>query len=71
MGNADDVVPITWSQLKDDADNERGLFKILALYVDDKLKRREGKSLKEYLEADESPRFEAGLDLATLCLMRL
>jgi hypothetical protein len=66
IGNADDPVPITWSQLEDDADNERGLFKILALYVDDKLKRRDERSFREYLEADESPRFEAGLDLAML-----
>jgi hypothetical protein len=64
--NAQDLVPITWSELKDDADNERGLFKILALYVDDKLKQRDRKSFREYLEADESPRFEAGLDLAVL-----
>lgn len=65
-GTADDLVPITWSDLKDDADTERGLFKILALYVDDKLKGREGRTLREYLETDESRRFEAGLDLATL-----
>lgn len=65
-GNANDSVPITWDELKDDAENERGLFKVLALYVDDKLKRRDRRSLKEYLEADESRRFEAGLDLATL-----
>ncbi len=65
-GTAEDLVPITWTELQDDADNERGLFKVLALYVDDKLKGRDGKSLREYLEADESPRFEAGLELATL-----
>jgi hypothetical protein len=65
-GNADDLEPITWNDLKDDADNERGLLKILALYVNDKLKHRDGKSFREYLEADESPRFEAGLDLAML-----
>jgi hypothetical protein len=65
-GNADDLVPITWEELKDDADHERGLFKILALYVDDKLNHRDGKSFREYLKTDESPRFEAGLDLATL-----
>jgi hypothetical protein len=59
-------IPITWAELKDDADNERGLFKILALYVDDKLKNRDRRTLREYLEADESRRFEAGLDLATL-----
>jgi hypothetical protein len=65
-GNAADMVPITWSELKDDADNERGLFKILALYVDDKLKHRDSRSFREYLDADETRRFEAGLDLATL-----
>ena len=59
-------IPITWAELKDDADNERGLFKILALYVDDKLKNRDRRTLREYLEADESRRFEAGLDLAAL-----
>lgn len=65
-GTADDLKPIEWADLKDDADHERGLFKILALYVDDKLKHRDRKSLREYLETKESPRFEAGLDLATL-----
>jgi hypothetical protein len=65
-GNAEDFVPITWSELKDDADNERGLFKILALYIDDQLKKRDRRSLQEYLKADESRRFEAGLDLASL-----
>ena len=63
-GNADDDGRITWDQLKDDADNERGLFKILALYVDDKLKKRDTRTLREYLDADESRRFETGLDLA-------
>lgn len=64
-GSGDDE-PISWSSFKDDADNERGLFKILALYVDDRLARRGTKKLQQYLEARESPRFEAGLDLATL-----
>jgi hypothetical protein len=67
-GNGLDFTPITWTELKDDADNERGLFKILALYVDDKLKNRDRKTLREYLEADESRRFEAGLDLAALAV---
>ena len=65
-GTAADLEPITWDQLKDDADHERGLFKILALYVDDKLKGRDRKSLREYLDTKESHGFEAGLDLATL-----
>jgi len=51
---------------KDDADNERGLFKIVVLYVDDKIKGCQRRSLRDYIEADESRRFEAGLDLATL-----
>ena len=63
-GTAEDKKPISWDELKDDANNERGLFKVLALYVDDKLKGRGRKTLKEYLEAKESPRFEAGLSLA-------
>lgn len=57
---------ITWEQFKDDAENERGLFKIVALYVVDKVNARKGKSLREYLDAEESRRFEAGLDLAVL-----
>jgi hypothetical protein len=65
-GTADDLKPIKWEEFKDDADNERGLFKILALYVDDKLKGRDRKSFREYLEAKESRRFEAGLDLSVL-----
>lgn len=39
---------------------------LAALYVADKMKGRERKTLREYLEAEESRRFEAGLDLATL-----
>ncbi len=57
---------ITWEQFKDDAENERGLFKIVALYAADKVNARKGKSLREYLDAKESRRFEAGLDLAVL-----
>lgn len=57
---------ITWDQFKDDVEHERGLFKVLALYVNDKLRRERGKSFKEYLDTTESKRFEAGVDLATL-----
>jgi len=56
----------TWDALIYDAESERGLFKILALYVVDKLNDREPKTLREYLDAKESRRFEAGLDLAQL-----
>jgi hypothetical protein len=65
-GTAEDQVPVSWSKFKDDAEHERGLFKILALYVLDKFNKRETRTLKAYLEAPESKRFEAGLDLATL-----
>ena len=65
-GDAGDLVPIEWDDFKSDVEHERGLFKILALYVDDVLKLREGRSIREYLEADESPAFEGGLDLATV-----
>ena len=57
---------ISWNDLKDDAENERGLFKVLALYVDDRLKQRDRRSFAEYLDTQESRRFEAGLDLTTL-----
>lgn len=65
-GTPEDEVPISWQEFQDDAEHERGLFKILALYVVDKFRGREGKTLREYVEADESRRFETGLDLATL-----
>jgi hypothetical protein len=65
-GTVEDQVPVSWSKFKDDAEHERGLFKILALYVMDKFNKRETRTLKDYLETPESKRFEAGLDLATL-----
>jgi len=63
-GTAEDHVPITWAQFRDDVEHERGLFKVVALYVADKVKGRETKTLREYFDAKESRRFEAGLDLA-------
>jgi hypothetical protein len=65
-GTSDDEVPITWDQFKDDVEHERGLFKVVALYVADKVKGREGKTLREYFDDKESRRFEGGLDLAVL-----
>lgn len=65
-GTAEDKIPISWSEFKDDANNERGLFKILALFAVDQFNKRQRKTLKEYLGAPESKSFEAGLDLATL-----
>jgi hypothetical protein len=65
-GTTQDEIPITWDEFKDDADHERGLFKVVALYVADKVKGRESKSLREYFDTSESRRFEAGLDLAVV-----
>lgn len=65
-GTPEDGKPVSWSEFKDDAEHERGLFKILALYAVDKFNQRETRTLKAYLEAEESKGFEAGLDLATL-----
>ncbi len=39
---------------------------MLALYVNDQVRRQQTRSFKEYLRASESKHFEAGLDLATL-----
>ena len=61
-----DADPVTWEKFKDDAEHERGLFKWLALYVSDRVNARERKSMREYLEAKESRKFEAGLDLSVL-----
>jgi hypothetical protein len=65
-GTSHDSCPITWDQFKDDVEHERGLFKVVALYVADKIQGREGRTLREYFAAGESRRFEAGLDLAVL-----
>jgi hypothetical protein len=55
----------TFEQLAGHADHERGLYKILSLWIGDTLKRRGSRSLAEYFNADESPRMEAALDWAT------
>ena len=49
-----------------DAEHERGLFKFLALYVSDRVRKRDGKNVHDYLEAKESRNFETGLDLTML-----
>jgi hypothetical protein len=66
LSGTSDNKSITWDQFKHDVEHERGLFKVVALYVNDKLRGREGKTLREYFDAEESRRFEAGLDLAVL-----
>ena len=62
----DPQAPIGWNQLKNDAENERGLFKIVALYAADKVKGRERKTLREYYRAEESHNLESALDLAVV-----
>lgn len=59
----------TFQELTDEAEHERGLFKVLALWLDDKLKKETGRTFKEYFEAQESPRFEAALNASTLVLL--
>ena len=59
-------LPPTFKSLVDEADHERGLFKVFALWLGDRLARREGRSFKEYFGADEPPVVEAALDASTL-----
>ncbi len=54
----------TWDDLRDEADTERGLYKISTLWIQDKWKGCETKSIRDYLEQEESPRFEAVLNIA-------
>jgi hypothetical protein len=61
-----DGVQLSWDEFIDEAENERGLFKFLALYVSDRIQSRQRKSIREYLQSEESRKFEAGLDLAVL-----
>lgn len=56
----------TWKDFLSEADHERGVYKLLTLWVADKWKRRESKSIKEYLAQDETPEFEALLNVADL-----
>ncbi len=58
--------PVSWDTFMSDAEHERGLFKVLALYANDRVRKRNGKSFRDYLEAEESRKFEAGLDLTML-----
>lgn len=57
---------ITWADFKFDVDQERGLFKVVALYCVDKARLKDGRTIKEYMDAPESKSFKASLDLATL-----
>jgi hypothetical protein len=50
----------------DEVDHERGLFKIVALYVADVFQKQQRKTLAEYYRAAESPRLRRGLDLASI-----
>jgi hypothetical protein len=64
--NDDPQAPITWKDLKEDAEHERGLFKVVALYAADKVNGRDGKTLREYYRAEESRKLESALDLAVV-----
>lgn len=46
-----------------EAEHERGVYKILTLWIQDKWKGRESRSIRDYLAQEESPTFEAALDI--------
>jgi hypothetical protein len=54
-----------WPWFTDEADHERGLFKIVALYVKDKLAGEQRRTLGEYYRMNEPPGLRRGLDTAT------
>lgn len=57
----------SWEEFADDVNQERGLFKIAALYLKDRLdKSGETKTIAEYYRAEESQALKRGLDLATI-----
>lgn len=60
LGRGDDGL----RTLVEQAEHERGLFKILAQWLNDKLRGRESKSVREYYLAKESTKADALLDLA-------
>ena len=57
----------TWEAFADDVDQERGLFKVMALYLKDRLdKSGKTRTIAEYYKAEESETLKRGLDLATI-----
>lgn len=66
LQRADPTAPIDWDDFKRDVETERGLFKVAILYAQDRINWRETKTFREYLDAKESRKFEAGLDTADL-----
>jgi hypothetical protein len=58
--------PEGFEQLADHAENERGLFKITAAWLHDKLGGRKPKTLREYYGAEESKKASVLLDLADM-----
>lgn len=54
----------SWDQLVTEADTERGLYKLLTLWLNDKWNKRETKAIKDYLARDESAELKAALDIA-------
>lgn len=57
---------ISWEDFISDVDTERGLFKVIALYVKDKLKGNEIQTIAKYYNAKESETLSRGLDLTTI-----
>lgn len=54
----------TWEGLAFEAEHERGLYKLLVLWIADKWQGKETESIRNYIDAKESPRFESILDVA-------
>ncbi len=57
---------LTWEQFEFEVNQERGLFKVAALYLKDRLNERETKTIAEYYTAEESEAVRRSLDLATI-----
>jgi hypothetical protein len=57
----------TWEDFADDVDQERGLFKVMALYLKDRLdKSGKTRTIAEYYNAGETETLKRGLDLVTI-----
>jgi hypothetical protein len=59
---------LTWKQFQDDVESERGLFKVLVLYLENTLNKGPKKTIREYLDAPETKLDQATFDLADLVL---
>ena len=56
-----------WDWFQSEVDSERGLFKVLALWLHRKIEGESTGSFDELLNADENPEFELALNSADMC----